>query len=80
MAFYSVEVWDKAFYPCIEADSPEEAERIAEEWFIDRCPATNVQQIQPSCDKCYHFQQEEVMDGASACSCCEDFSFYEPDN
>lgn len=78
MAFYSIEVWDKAFYPCIEADSPEQAERIAEEWFAERYPATNVQQIQPSCDGCYHSRHEEPTDSVSACNCCEDYSFYEP--
>lgn len=78
MVFYSVEIWDKAFYPCVEADSPEQAEEIAVEWFAERWPATMVQQIQPSCDKCYHSRHEESMDSVSACNCCEDFSFYNP--
>ena len=80
MGFYSVEIWDKTFYPCIEADSPEQAEMIAEEWFYERHPATNVRQIQPSCDKCYHSRHEESMGSVSACNCCEDFSFFEPND
>ncbi len=77
MGFYSVEIWDKAFYPYIEADSPEQAEMIAEEWFYERQAAIQVQQVSPSCDKCYHFHNEDKMDSVSACNCCEDFSFFD---
>lgn len=77
MAFYSVEIWDKAFYPCVEADSPEQAERIAEEWFAERCPTTHTQQIQVSCEKCYHFHNEDLTDSVSACNCCKNFDFFE---
>ena len=78
MAFYSVEIWDKVFYPCVEADSPEQAERIAEEWFAERLPATSIQQIQPSCAKCYHSRHQELMNSVGVCNCCENFSFYDP--
>ncbi len=29
---YTVKIWDEAFYPEVEADSPEEAERITLEY------------------------------------------------
>lgn len=77
MAFYTVKIWDKAFYPCIEADTPEQAELIACEWFSERNPATQTQQIFPSCDKCYHSHNEDLAESVSACNCCENFSFFE---
>jgi len=76
MAFYAVEVWDKAFYPCIEADSPEQAELIACEWFSERNPATKI--FVPFCDKCYHHAHEDEKDSISCCNCCEEYSFFEP--
>lgn len=78
MPFYNVEVFDEAYYPCIKADTPEQAERIAEEWFYERHPATRAKEFKPSCEKCYHFQNVGSLDSVSACNCCEDFSFFEP--
>lgn len=40
---YSVKVWDEVFYPDVEADSPEQAEQIALEWFDERDHATQIE-------------------------------------
>ena len=80
MAFYSVEIWDNAFYSCIKADSPEQAKIIAEEWFAERCPAMRMQQIQPSCDMCYHYSNDKSVVYSTVCDCCKDFDFFDPDD
>lgn len=75
MAFYSVEVWDKAFYPVIAADSPEQAEQIALEWFIERNPATKVKVL--NCSDCIH-NGDLTLEDVAICNCCEKYNFYEP--
>lgn len=75
MAFYSVEVWDNAYYPCVEADTPEQAEHIALEWFIERNPATKIKVL--NCSDCIH-NGDLTIDDVAACNCCEKYSFYEP--
>ena len=44
MAKYSVIVSDSAWYP-IEAENEEEAKRIAHEWFIQREPTFDVEEV-----------------------------------
>ena len=80
MAFYSIEIRDNAFYPCIKADSREQAEKIAEEWFYERYPVMNTQEIHPSCDKCYHSVHEDSIDSVSICNCCKNFDCFELDD
>ena len=78
MAFYHVKVWDSAVYPCIEADSPEQAEQIALEWFSERFVATSIQEIHPNCENCFHRYHDDQADSVSCCNCCENYEFYAP--
>ena len=45
MAKWEVEIWDFTVYPDIEADTREEAEHIAWDWFQERKPNIIVRQI-----------------------------------
>ena len=74
MAFYNVEIWDKAYYPAIQAENPEEAKRIAEEWFYERHPSAVAEEFQPSCEACWH----SPNDSESDCKYCKNFDFFEP--
>lgn len=43
MKKFNIEISDSAFYPAIEAESKEQAIRMAEEWFSERCPKVTVE-------------------------------------
>jgi hypothetical protein len=74
MSLYYVEVKDEACYPCITAETEEQAKQIAWEWFIEREPFFTVRKM--TCDMCYNVDQD-TPDKVSACACCEDYNFFE---
>ena len=43
---YNVEISDNAWYPEIEADTPEEAIQVALEWWLERQPDIHCEETQ----------------------------------
>ena len=45
MKKFNVEIWGKAYYPEIEAETVEEAKNIAWDWFLERTPQFLVEEV-----------------------------------
>ena len=73
MKKYDVFIQDSVSYYCIEAETPLEAQILAEEWWHDRYPTCVVRES-PSCENCEnHYDPNQIH----VCNVCEEHEFFD---
>ena len=76
MAKFDIDMWARARYT-IDADTKEEAIELALEYWDGLMPDIFCEELHPSCDTCYNYEQD-TLGKVACCNCCEDHSFYTP--
>lgn len=76
MATYFVEVKDSSCY-VVNAATPEQARQQAWEWFIEREPAFEVREVNPSCSNCVH-DDPTAPNSFASCNCCDNKDLFWP--
>lgn len=78
MAIFDVDLWARSRYT-INADTKEEAIEQALEFWENLIPDIFCEELNPSCITCYNADQDTTHKVA-CCNCCENYSFYSPDD